>query len=77
MSQDSPQKPVSKPTAKQELSLLKVAESENGPTDSSITCRVFILQARNRGHESSRCRKYRVGRKLEDRQRSLTSPGHQ
>lgn len=38
-----PQNPVSKPTEKQVLSLLKAAESENGPTDSSITCRVFII----------------------------------
>lgn len=38
-----PQNPVSKPTEKQVLSLLKAAESENGPTDSSITWRVFII----------------------------------
>ena len=41
-----PQNPVSKPTEKQLLSLLKAAESENGPTDSSITCRVFIMAER-------------------------------
>ena len=42
-SHDLPQNPVSKPTEKQLLSLLKVDESENGPTDSSMTCRVFIF----------------------------------
>lgn len=40
-----PQNPVSKPTEKQLFSLLKEDEIEKGPTDSSITCRVFILTA--------------------------------
>lgn len=41
-----PQKPVSKPTEKQLLSLLKAADSENGPTDSSMTWRVFMMKGR-------------------------------
>lgn len=40
---DIPQNPESRPTEKHVLSLLKVDESENGPTDSSMTWRVFIL----------------------------------
>ena len=38
-----PQKPVSSPTEKQLLSLLKAADREIGPADSSMTCRVFIV----------------------------------
>lgn len=39
-----PQNPVSKPTEKQLLSWLNVADSEYGPMDSSITWRVFIAE---------------------------------
>jgi hypothetical protein len=46
-----PQNPVSKPTEKQLLSLLKLAEREYGPTDSSITCRVSIVIGDDRSHE--------------------------
>ena len=37
-----PQKPVSRPTAKQLLSWLKITESDTGPVDSSIAGRVFM-----------------------------------
>lgn len=47
-----PQKPVSKPTEKQLFSLLNVAEREKGPTDSSITWRVFILTACKDCHQN-------------------------
>lgn len=39
-----PQNPVFKPTEKQLVSLLKAADSEYSPTDSSITWRVFIVK---------------------------------
>lgn len=39
-----PQNPVFNPTEKQLVSLLKAADSEYGPTDSSITWRVFIVK---------------------------------
>jgi hypothetical protein len=42
---DSPQNPESRPTAKQLASLLKEAESETGPADSSITGLVFMAGA--------------------------------
>jgi hypothetical protein len=38
-----PQNPVSRPTEKQLLSLLKVAERDTGPSEISITCRVFMV----------------------------------
>lgn len=37
------QKPVSKPTTKHEALLLKAADSETGPVDSSMMGRVFML----------------------------------
>jgi hypothetical protein len=37
-----PQKPVSSPTEKQLLSLLKATDRETGPAELSITWRVFI-----------------------------------
>lgn len=44
MRRSVPQKPVSSPTEKQLLSLLKAADRETGPAESSITWRVFILR---------------------------------
>ena len=38
-----PQKPESSPTAKQLLSWLNVTDKETGPSDSSITGRVFMV----------------------------------
>lgn len=38
-----PQKPVSSPTEKDELSVLKAAECDTGPVEVSITCLVFIV----------------------------------
>lgn len=40
---NAPQKPVSRPTAKQLASLLNEADNALGPADSSMTGRVFIL----------------------------------
>ena len=34
---------MSRPTEKQLLSLLKAADSDTGPVESSMTCRVFIV----------------------------------
>lgn len=39
-----PQNPVSSPTEKQLLSLLKATDSDTGPVESSITCLVFMLR---------------------------------
>jgi hypothetical protein len=47
-----PQKPEFKPTEKQLLSLLKAADSEYGPIDSSITWRVFIVTDHDVGHQA-------------------------
>lgn len=44
MRRSVPQKPVSSPTEKQLLSLLKAVDRETGPAESSITWRVFILR---------------------------------
>lgn len=40
----SPQKPMSKPTAKHVASWLNEAHSDTGPEDSSITGRVFMVE---------------------------------
>ena len=45
-----PQKPESRPTEKHELSRLKVQDSEYGPTDSSMTCRVFMVKDATPAH---------------------------
>ena len=39
-----PQKPVSRPTAKQVASILNEAERVKGPVDSSIIGRVFMMK---------------------------------
>ena len=49
---DLPQKPKFKPTEKQLLSLLKAADSEYGPMDSSITWRVFMVADHDVGHQA-------------------------
>jgi hypothetical protein len=47
-----PQNPEFKPTEKQLLSLLKAADSEYGPIDSSITWRVFMVTDHDVGHQA-------------------------
>lgn len=46
-----PQNPELRPTEKQLLSLLKAADSEHGPVDSSMTWRVFMIAAHDVGGE--------------------------